>query len=451
MVHRAGIAGIPAQVGARRMNREAGINQLKRRDFLKAGLVFGAGASGLAAGYAAVPDAFARAVYAAKKEGMTNDNILVMIQLAGGNDGLRTLVPIADPALHDLRPKLAGPMVSQALPLNSQYGLNHNLAGIKGLWDKGKVAIVQGVGYPNPTFSHFESIRIWETGDPTRRSVEGWLGRTLAKAYDSNGHPLTGCACGATDVPGALRDLQATMTVIQNQKTFGFTGGSEVEAAVGALYKGTPGIYGALFDTAIATANDTIATLRTSSASYQPMADYSDNVKLVYSSKNQLAAALQLAADLIVTGTGVKLLHVTLGGFDTHYTELNRHDDLMGYLDSAVSAFYQDLAAHNVAEKVLIATWSEFGRRPKENASGGTDHGAAAPLLLIGNPVKGGLYGQAPALTNLDATGNLSYTVDFRSIYQEILSGHLGADAKEILGQSFDHVPFLKSPVAVSA
>ena len=431
------------------MNREQGINQIKRRDFLKAGLVFGAGAAGLAAGYAAVPDAFARAVYAAKKEGVTNDNILVMIQLAGGNDGLRTVVPIADPKLHDLRPKLAGSMVSQALPLNNQYGLNHSLSGIKGLWDKGKVAIVHGVGYPNPTFSHFESIRIWETGDPTRRQVDGWLGRTLATSYDTNGHPLTGCACGATDVPGALRDLQATLTVIQNQKTFGFTGGTEVEAAVGALYKGTPGIYGALFDTAIATANETVATLRTSNATYKPMANYSDTVKLVYSSKNQLSAALQLAAELIVTGTGVKLLHVTLGGFDTHYTELNRHDDLMGYLDTAVSAFYQDLAAHNMADKVLIATWSEFGRRPKENASGGTDHGAAAPLLLIGDPVKGGLYGQEPSLTNLDQTGNMKYSVDFRSVYQEILSGHLGADAGKILGASYDHIPFLKAPVAV--
>jgi uncharacterized protein (DUF1501 family) len=431
------------------MSKEIGINQLKRRDFLRAGLVFGAGAAGLAAGYAAVPDAFARAVYAAKQNGMANDNVLVMIQLAGGNDGLRTLVPLTDPKLHDLRPKLAGPMVSQALPLTTDYGLNHNLGGIKSLWDGGKVAIVQGVGYPNPTFSHFESIRVWETGDPTRRQVDGWLGRTLAKAYDSNGHPLTGCACGTTDVPGALRDLQATMTVIQNQKTFGFTGGSEVEAAVGALYKGTPGIYGALFDTAIATANDTIATLRTSSASYEPMADYTDKVKLVYSSKNQLAAALQLAAELIVTGTGVKLLHVTLGGFDTHNTELNRHDDLMGYLDTAVSAFYKDLAAHGKADKVLIATWSEFGRRPKENASGGTDHGAAAPLLLIGDPVKSGLYGAEPSLTNLDSTGNLKYAVDFRSVYQEILGGHLGADAKEILGGSFDRVEFLKVPVAV--
>ena len=432
-------------------DEKAGINEVHRRDFLKAGLVFGAGAAGLAAGYAAVPDAFARAVYAAKKDGITNDRVLVMIQLAGGNDGLRTVVPLQDPKLHDFRPRLAAPSIAQALPLTNDFGLNANLKGVKSLWDKGRVAIVQGVGYPNPVFSHFESIRIWETGDPSRRSINGWLGRLMATQYDTLGHPLTGCACGATDVPGALRDLQATLTVVQNGKTFGFQGGSDIENAVTALYKGTPGIYGALFDTAISTAKDTIATLKTAADTYQPAAAYSDSAKLVYSSKNQLAAALQLAAELIVTGTGVKLLHVTLGGFDTHYTELNRHDDLLGYFDQAVSAFYSDLDAHGLADKVLVATWSEFGRRPKENASGGTDHGAASPLLLIGNPVKGGFYGAAPRLDDLDATGNLKYKVDFRSVYQEILSAHLGADAKAVLGDTFEQIPFIAAPVSVSA
>jgi uncharacterized protein (DUF1501 family) len=428
------------------MKQEIGINQLKRRDFLQAGLVFGAGAAGLAAGYAAVPDAFARAVYAAKTNGVENDRVLVMIQLAGGNDGLRTVIPLQDPELHDLRPKLGDVAVRDALPLDGNFGLNQRLKGVKSLWDQGKLAIVEGVGYPNPTFSHFESIRIWETADPSRRQVEGWLGRTLARAYDSIGHPLTGCACGATNVPGALRDLQATLTVIDRQKTVGFSGGSEVEAAVGALYSGTPGIYGALFDTAMATARESIASLKAAAESYQPRASYSDDQKLVYSSKNQLAAALQLAAELIVTGTGVKLLHVTLGGFDTHNTEPNRHDDLMAYLDSAVNAFYQDLSAHGVADRVLMATWSEFGRRPRENASGGTDHGAAAPLLLLGDPVKGGIYGQPPSLTELDATGNLKYTVDFRSVYQEILGGHLGADPREILGGGFERLGLIKEP-----
>ena len=150
-------------------------------------------------------------------------------------------------------------------------------------------------------------------------------------------------------------------------------------------------------------------------------------------------------AELIVTGTGVKVLHVTLGGFDTHYTELNRHDALMNYLDSAITAFHDDLTAYGMADRVMIATWSEFGRRPKENASGGTDHGTASPIFLIGDGVKGGLYGETPNLSKLDQLGNLSYAVDFRAVYQEILASHLGVDAKEILGQSFDRVPFVKA------
>ena len=423
---------------------DVGINELERRDFLRAGLRFGAGATALAAGYAAVPDAFARAVYAAKMANVTNDNVLVMIQLAGGNDALRTVIPLQDPHLHDLRPILAAATVPAALPVSPQFGLNQNLTGIKALFDAGKVAIVHGVGYPNPSFSHFESIRVWETGDPTRRQVDGWLGRTLAQNYDSLGHPLTACACGTTDTPGTLRDGHATVSVIDDSQSFGFDAGTRVENTAGSLFRGTPGIYGALFDMAISTAEKTITSVRAASKR-ESSGTYTDNVKLVYPSKNELGAALQLAAALITSGSGAKLLHVTLGGFDTHQTELSRHDDLMGYLDQSVSAFYHDLDAHGMADKVLIATWSEFSRRPQENASGGTDHGAAASVLLMGNPVKGGFYGQAPSLESLDGTGNLKYTVDFRSVYQEILSTHLGADAKEILGQTFDRVPFLKA------
>src|SRR5216110_2334503 len=422
----------------------ASIDKIGRREFLRAGLVFGAGAAGLAAGYAAVPDVFARAMYAAKQEKIVNDKVLVMIQLAGGNDGLQTVMPLADPSYRDLRPQLSK-SADEALPITKDFGLNKNLTGTKKLWDDGKLAIVQGVGYPKPSFSHFDSIRVWETADPERRQQDGWLGKTIADNYDSAGHPLVGCACGTTGIPGALRDLEATLTVVNSQQSFKFNGGDDMDKAMGALYTGTPGIYGALFDTAVTTARDTIAQLRTSSSGYTPKAQYSDNAKLVYSSKNQLAAALQLAAQLIVTGTGVKILHVTLGGFDTHYTEQQRHDDLMGYLDSALSAFYQDLAGHGMSDRVLVATWSEFGRRPKENASAGTDHGTAAPVFLIGDPVKGGLYGEQPSLSKLDASGNLGYALDFRSVYHEILNSHLEVDAKEVFAQSFEPLPILKS------
>jgi uncharacterized protein (DUF1501 family) len=422
----------------------ASIDKIGRREFLRAGLVFGAGAAGLAAGYAAVPDVFARAMYAAKQDKIVNDKVLVMIQLAGGNDGLQTVMPLGDQAYRDLRPQLSK-SADEALPISKDFGLNKNLTGTKKLWDDGKVAIVQGVGYPKPSFSHFDSIRVWETADPDRRQQDGWLGKTIADNYDSAGHPLVGCACGTTGIPGALRDLEATLTVVNSQQSFKFNGGDEMEKAMGALYTSTPGIYGALFDTAVTTARDTVAQLRTSAASYTPKAMYTDNAKLVYSSKNQLAAALQLAAQLIVTGTGVKILHLTLGGFDTHYTQQQRHDDLMGYFDAAVSAFYTDLAGHGMSDRVLIATWSEFGRRPKENASAGTDHGTSAPVFLMGDAVKGGLYGAAPSLTKLDTGGNLAWNVDFRSVYQEILEGHLALDAKQVFSQSFDKLAIFKA------
>src|SRR5881628_3102265 len=224
----------------------ATLTKLNRRDFLRSGLVFGAGAAGLAAGYAAVPDVFARAVYAGKQGGVVNDKVLVMIQLAGGNDGLQTVMPLKDATYRDLRPQLSK-SVDQALPISDEVGLNANLKGINTLYQQGKVAIVQGVGYPKPSFSHFDSIRVWETADPDRRQQNGWLGKTIAKNYDSLGHPLVGCACGTTGIPGALRDLQATLTVIDDQKTFSFQGGQNVENVMGTLYTGTPGIYGALF------------------------------------------------------------------------------------------------------------------------------------------------------------------------------------------------------------
>src|SRR5262245_1064681 len=150
------------------MTNEVGINKITRRDFMQKGLVFGAGAVGLAAGYAAVPDVFARAVYGAKRDGVSNDRVLVMIQLAGGADGLQTVIPLQDARLRTLRPRLSA-AIDQALPLNTQLGLNKNLKGVKALYDAGKVAIVNGVGYPKPSFSHFDSIRVWETADPSRR------------------------------------------------------------------------------------------------------------------------------------------------------------------------------------------------------------------------------------------------------------------------------------------
>jgi len=206
------------------MKELGGVNGLSRRDFLQNGLVFGVGAQALASGYAAIPDVFARAVLAAKSAAVQNDKVLVMIQLGGGNDGLQTVVPMSSSQYHDFRPQLSA-VAAKAQPISKDLGLHENLKGMKALYDAGKVAIVQGVGYPNPSFSHFDSIRVWETADPARKAQDGWLGAAIAKNYDSAGHPLVGCACGTTNIPGMLRDLQATLTVIDNVNTFGFQGG----------------------------------------------------------------------------------------------------------------------------------------------------------------------------------------------------------------------------------
>ena len=413
------------------------LTRLTRREFVKNGFVFGAGAAGLAAGFAAVPDVFARAVYAGKKDGVMNDRVLVMIQLAGGADGLQSVIPLNDPRLRDLRPTLSR-AADTALPLTPGVGLNRSMRGIKTLYDQGKVAIVQGVGYPKPSFSHFDSIRIWETADPDRKQQDGWLGKTIAANYDSAGHPLVGCACGTSEIPGALRDLEATLSVVNGRDTFRFNGG-DAERAMGVIYNGTPGIYGALFDTSVYSARDTIARLRTAREKYTPRAAYNDNVNLVYSSRNQLASALQLAAQLIISGVGAKILHVTLGGFDTHDQEAARHESLMGYVDSAVSAFHADLTAYGMADRVLVATWSEFGRRAQETGNAGTDHGTAAPMFLIGDTVKGGLYGETPNL-NVSRDGNLKYGVDFRQVYQEILESHMKVDATEVMGKRYERI-----------
>src|SRR5688500_4645099 len=191
-----------------------------------------AGAAGRAAGYAAVPDVFARAVYAAKQEGVVNDRVLVMIQLAGGNDGLQTVIPLANSRYRDLRPQLSA-AADKALALDGAWGLNASLKGLHSLYGQGKVAIVQGVGYQDPSLSHFDSIRVWETADPARREQDGWLGQTIAKNYDSAGHPLVGCARGPTNVPGMLRDLHATLTVSHHRKTLSCQGGKHSEGRVG--------------------------------------------------------------------------------------------------------------------------------------------------------------------------------------------------------------------------
>ena len=407
---------------------------ISRRDFL------GSSVLPVAAGLA-VPAVFAKGIYASAADGAQNDRVLVILQLGGGNDGLNTLVPYTDGRYYQARPQI-GIQPNAVLRLDDRVGLNPNLKGVKALWDAGKVAIVEGVGYPNPSYSHFQSIRIWEFADPAMANVEGWLGDYLAKNFDPQGHPLGGCALGQASVPAELRGPTSAVTVIQSAQGFKVQGGGSRAEMAKALYAQAPAPYGVLFDTAMTTADAAISALTRAQSHYRPDALFDQKQKLVYAAKNNLAQSLQLASELISTDAGVKVVHVTLGGFDTHTIEEKRHDDLLAAVDQAVSAFFQDLTDRGHADRVVMMTWSEFGRRVSQNGNMGTDHGAAAPMFIIGNPVKGGFYGEPPSLANLD-NGNLRYTTDFRSVYRTILENYLGAEGSAVLKAQVPSLPFL--------
>jgi len=406
-----------------------------RRDFLAAGLV------GAASGVM-VPPVLAKGVFAAGIEGIHNDRVLVVLQLAGGNDGLNTVVPYADPAYLSARPTV-GVRPDAVLHIDSNLGLNPALKGMKSLYDGGQVAIVQGVGYSNPTYSHFENLYVWEYADPQRAQTDGWLGKLLGSQIDSQGHPLSGCALGETSTPPELRAPTAMVSVIDSITGYTVRGGAGRQATAPALYRTTPGIYGVLFDQALSTAESGMKTLAAGASAYTPAAQYA--VAGATPAANSLGAALQLTAQMIVTEPSVKICHVVLGGFDTHQTEATRQTALLTEVDAAVGAFMTDLTAHGQADRVVLMTWSEFGRRINENGSQGTDHGAAAPLFIVGKPVKGGLYGEQPSLTSTIDSGNLKYTVDFRSVYQTLIRDWLQGDPAAVLGASYPELPIIRA------
>lgn len=412
-----------------------------RRDFIKQGLL------PVFAG-SAVPSVFANAVAAAGADSPNatpGDRILVLVQLAGGNDGLNTVIPFQDGVYHDSRPTLR--QDQGVLTLNNQLGLHPNLKGLKASWDAGQLAIVQGVGYPNPNLSHFASMAIWETASVQGGIGDGWLGRYLNyldKVGESPNHALEGVSAGSL-VPPELRST-APVTALQSLKTFRLQPvndhGTQVDAENPLMkfygaFKGTgPAPFGALFDATLSEALQASHALQATDASYQAKATYPVN--------SPIASSLKLVAETIVSGLGVRVAHVTLGGFDNHAREKPVHDKLLLDLDRALTAFMQDLQGHGLGDKVLVMTWSEFGRRVKENGSAGTDHGTAAPMFLLGSAVKGGLYGQQPSLNALD-NGNLKFTTDFRSVYASVLQGYLNAPASDLLGGSWEMLPLLKS------
>ena len=379
--------------------------------------------------------------------GAAGDGVLVVVTLYGGNDGLNTLIP------YDAGPYLGGRSElgykpDEVIVLSDGLALHPNLKGLKGLWDGGKLAVVRGVGYPNPNRSHFRSMDIWQTASPESGVVTGWLGRWLDGTGDD---PIRAVAVGNT-LPRLLsgdRTAGAAVPV----GNLSLPGGAAVASGFAAL--STPTADGSGLGNRIAQTgsdllkvnkqiSEMLASLPAEPGTGPTGLDGAADATVAAgrAAGGSLGAQLDLVARLIKAGSPTKAYSVSLGGFDTHANEKDAHARLMGELDTAVAGFFTQLGSDPHAANVVLVTYSEFGRRVAANASGGTDHGTAGPVFVVGPKVKGGFYGDEPGLVDLDQ-GDLKFTTDFRSVYATLLGGVIGVDPKQALGKSFAPLPFL--------
>jgi uncharacterized protein (DUF1501 family) len=359
------------------------------------------------------------------------DRVLLVINLQGGNDGLNTVVPFGNPDYYRYRPSIGIPP-SDVLRIDDVVGLNPNLAPFKRLYDAGKVAIVQGVGYPDPDHSHFRSTEIWQTATPKSYATTGWIGRYLDDAGLPKDNLFNGVAL-ANVLPEVMIAQNTDVPAIDALRGYGLTSDRN-SGSRDAFHE---------------FARDTTVPFRSPYLAH--VAEIEDHAqrgaqelpKLVAGYKTQaaypataLGRSLALAAQIVGSKLGTRVVYVQHGSFDTHVTQKQTQDRLLGDFGNAIAAFYDDLAAHGNDARVLTMTFSEFGRRVPENASRGTDHGEAAPVFLIGGGVKGGLYGDHPDLARLNA-GNLPFTTDFRSVYATVLERWLGRPSAAIVGGTF--------------
>src|SRR6266568_8051885 len=375
--------------------------KLSRRAMIKDGLLV------VSAGMV-MPAVFSRGVASANSQALdgshiaqvANDRTLIVVQMAGGNDGLNTVIPFTDPLYHQMRPTL-GIADAQVLHLDTRLGLHPNLAPLKQLWDTGHLAIVEGVGYPNQSLSHFQAMDIWQTLDLSGNGSEGWLGKLVAGLVDQEGHPFKSLDVGVQTAQ-ALQSITTQVPTLSSIKTYSVypdpadrDGGNARLQALMKLYNSYPKTapYAALLDTTALSAQDGSRQLHQADTTYHPAVTYP---------KGPFADGLKILAEALVQGLGLRVGYVTLGGFDTHANQQGTHDTLMKTLADGLSAFYGDLVSHGKADNVVVMTWSEFGRRVEENGSLGTDHGTAAPLFVLGNAINKGIFGEPPSLSNLD-------------------------------------------------
>ena len=400
------------------------MDTVTRRKFLLASGVVGAGALAAGAGTITWTDLH-RAAQATPLE--AGKGILVLLTMYGGNDGLNTVVPAADPVYQSSRPGLAY-AESEVLDLGDGLGLNPAMTGMHQLWQDGKLAIVRGVGYPNPNFSHFVSMDIWQTASPTDPETSGWLGRWLDAQPDDELRALRAVSLGGT-LPPLLAGTE--------------TAGSSLPLGRFRLPKGE-------LDTGLRALGETSAQdcpyaayaardtgdLFTVAATFGPVLPAQQKA----AGTSALAQQLDIVASCIESAVPTQVYAVSLGGFDTHSAEKGTQSTLLGEVSDAITAFQQRISTSSRAQDVVLVGYTEFGRRVAANANEGTDHGTAGPVFVVGDSVRAGFVGEQPSLSALNQ-GDLQFTTDFRSVYATVLADVLGADPAQPLGGSFPLLP----------
>ncbi len=382
-----------------------------------------------------------------------DSTILIVLQMAGGNDGINTVVPYASDHYYKARPRI-GLKATDVLKLNDSIGLNPGLTGFRELYDHGNLAIVQGVGYPNPNRSHFRSTEIWQTAsDSDKFEKYGWIGRYFDNAC-AGADPTVGVTVGR-QTPQAFAAAKPKGVSVDNPQNYRFinseTGpdgqnmehsfrelneqdansGGSIAAISGPAQMQTQR-RGSVMDFLERTALDA----QVSSDEIRAISARVDN-KATYPG-SQLGNSLKLVSKLIGGGLSTRIFYVSQGGYDTHTNQAGTHQRLLADLGDSVKAFVEDMKAQGNMGRVLLMTFSEFGRRVSDNANSGTDHGAAAPMFVVGDKVHAGLLGQYPSLAPGDLfEGDIKYTVDFRSVYSSVLESWLKTRSEPILGRRF--------------
>ena len=390
---------------------------MQRRDFLKLSALAISLTSGM-------PGFLARA--AARAGG---DKTLVVVQLTGGNDGLNTLVPYGNGAYYAARPTIAVAK-QDVLTLTPDLGMHPALRPLTKLWDAGELAWIENVGYPNPNRSHFASMAIWHTADPSQAEREGWIGRVAEQIGD----PFCASNIGTT-TPLALMARNFVLPSIDDLDRYQVKlpqgTGDAFERMLGLPRDGER----AFVQQATRQMLANTAKVQSNLGKYKPGAPYPDD---------KFAASLRDIARLIASGSGQRVLYTSLGSFDSHAGQRAEQDGLLGVLAGALAAFRADLEAQGLADKVVVMGFSEFGRRVAENDSAGTDHGQGSVMFALGKGVKGGVHGDSPDLEDL-SLGDVKYKQDFRGVYAGALDTWLNLPSQEILGGKFGGPQWLRN------